>query len=90
VVAITAGLGALQVLAHVLEDLANDRAEEDEGHDHNDRDEGQKQTVLDERLAFLILAAETGKKSADELKHSFAIPPFLGDLPRQPKERIAT
>src|SRR5438309_2878526 len=61
---------ALQVLADVLEDLADNRAEEDEGHDHDDRDEGQKQTVLDERLTFLIVAAELGQKSADELKHA--------------------
>ena len=47
--------------------LAHDRAQEDEGHDHDDRDEGQEQTVLDERLTFLILAAEPSKKSADEL-----------------------
>src|SRR3990172_12993642 len=52
------GSGALQVGADVLEDLAHNRAEEDECHDHDDRDEGQEQTVLDERLAFLILAAE--------------------------------
>ena len=55
------GSGALQVVADVLEDLAHNRAEEDEG---------QEQPVLDERLAILILAAEVGKKSADELNHA--------------------
>ena len=79
-----------QAGADVLEDAAHDRAEEDEGDDHDNRDQGQKQTVLDERLAFLILAAETSEKSADELKHSFAIPPFLGDLPAQRMRAIAS
>src|SRR5919108_5938894 len=56
--------------ADVLEQLANDRAQEDQGDDHDDGDEGEQQTVLDERLAFLIiLAVEPRKKSADELKH---------------------
>ena len=77
-----AGLGGLQVATDVLEDLAHNRAQEDEGDDHDNRDQGQKQTLLDERLAVLILAAEASKKSADELKHSYAIPPFLGDLAR--------
>src|SRR5207247_7184259 len=74
------GSGALQVGADVLEDLAHDWAKENQGHDHDDRDEGQEQTVLDERLTFLILAAELGQKSDDELNHSFEIPPFLTDL----------
>ena len=59
-------LGGLQVVADVLEDLADDWAEEDQGDDHDNRDQGQKQTVLYERLAILILTPEAGKKSADE------------------------
>ena len=85
------GLGALQVLTNVLENLAHDWAQEDEGDDHDNRDQGQEQSVLDERLAFLILAAETSQKIADEqLKHSFAIPPFLGDLPAQRMRGLAS
>ena len=64
------GSGALQVVADVLEDLAHDRAQEEQGHDHDDRDEGQEQTVLNQSLAVLFLASELGEKSADELKHS--------------------
>ena len=59
-------LDGLQVLADVLEDLAGEGAEEEQCHDHDDRDQGQKQTVLYERLAILILTPEAGKKSADE------------------------
>ena len=50
----------LQVVADVLEDLAHDRAQEEQGDDHDDRDEGQEQTVLNESLAFLVLATELG------------------------------
>ena len=60
---------ALQVLADVLEDLANDRAQEEKRHDHDDRDQGQEQTVLNERLAILVLATEPIEKRADELNH---------------------
>ena len=73
----------LQVRADVLEDLAHDRAKEQKGGDHDDRNEGEKQTVLDERLTFLIPSAEPGEKRADELKHEFALPPFLRDWRRQ-------
>ena len=63
------GSGALQVVADVLEDLAHDRAQEEQGDDHDDRDKGQEQTVLNERLAFLVLTVEPVEKSANELKH---------------------
>src|SRR5260370_1414133 len=53
---------ALQVLADVLEDLADDGAEEDEGHDHDDRNERQQQTVLDERLTLLISLRGAGSR----------------------------
>jgi hypothetical protein len=33
--------------------------------------EGQEQTVLDEGLAFLVVAVKVNKKSADELHHAF-------------------
>ena len=49
---------AVQVVADVLEDLAHDRAQEEQGDDHDDRNEGQEQTVLNESLAFLVLVAE--------------------------------
>ena len=82
-------LDAVERRPNVLEDLADDRAEEDERHDHDDRNEGQKQTVLYERLAFLIFAVEPSEKSPDDLNHSFAIPPFLGDWLRQRRCHIA-
>jgi hypothetical protein len=69
----------LEVLGDVAEDLAHDRAKEQKGHDHDDRNQGQEQTVLNEGLAFLILPREASKKSADELKHALQVPPFLED-----------
>ena len=66
-----------QLVADVLEDLAHDRAQEEQGDDHDDRDEGEKQTVLNESLAFLVLALETSQKSADEFLIMCLGPPFL-------------
>ena len=75
------GLGAVEVVADVLEDLADDRAQEEQGDDHDDRDEGEQKTVLDERLTFLVLALEASQKSADEvLDHVCCVPPFRKDL----------
>lgn len=59
----------LKVLPDIPEDLADDWAEEQQSHDHDDRDEGQEQTVLNKGLTLLILAPEPSDKSADELKH---------------------
>jgi hypothetical protein len=73
------GLRALQVRTDVLENLAHDRAQEDQGDDHDDGNKGEKQTVLNESLAFLILAPKLREKIADELKHMRAGPPFLKD-----------
>jgi hypothetical protein len=65
--------GLLQRSADVLEQLADDRAQEQQGDDHDDRDEGEKKTVLNEGLAFLILTPEAGAElidiSANELEH---------------------
>src|SRR6266567_1918318 len=52
------GLATRQVRADVLEDAAHDRAQEEQGNDHDDGDEGEEQTVLNERLAVLIVLAE--------------------------------
>jgi hypothetical protein len=70
---------SVQVVADVLEDLAHDRAQEEQGHDHDDRNKGQEQSVLNESLAFLVLAAVLGEKRTVELKHMCALPPFLKD-----------
>src|SRR5207253_6214466 len=55
----------LQVRADVLEDSAHDRAQEEQGNDHDDGDKGEQQTVLDECLALLIVLTELREKSAD-------------------------
>ena len=60
-----------------------------QGDDHDDRNEGQKQTVLDERLAFLVLAAKLGEKSADELNHSLRYLLSLEIWPRQRRGPLA-
>src|SRR5690606_19293189 len=73
-------LGGVQVLADVLEDLTDDRAQEEQGDDHNDRDEGEQQAVLDERLPLLVVTLEARQKSADEGDHVVAVPPFREDL----------
>jgi hypothetical protein len=70
---------SLQVPTYVLEDLAHDRAQEEQGNDHDDGNQGEEQTVLNESLAFLILAPKLREKIADELKHMRAGPPFLKD-----------
>jgi hypothetical protein len=72
-------LDLLEVLGDVAEDLAHDRAKEQKGHDHDDRNQGQEQTVLNEGLSFLVLPREASEKSADELKHALQVPPFLED-----------
>ena len=69
----------LEVLGDVAEDLAHDRAKEQKSHDHDNRDQGQEQTVLNEGLSFLVLTREPREKSADELKHALQVPPFLED-----------
>jgi hypothetical protein len=66
-----AGLDVVKRRADVLEQLADDRAKEDQGHDDDDRDQGEQQTVLNERLALLIVALETSQKIADEKLHVF-------------------
>ena len=73
-------LNLLKVLGNVAEDLADDRAQEEQGDDHDDRDEGEQQAVLDERLTFLVFPMEASEKSADELKHVLQVPPFLTGL----------
>ena len=56
-----------ELVADVAEDVRDQRAKEQQRHDHDDRDEGEKQTVLNEGLTFLIGALETSQKSADEV-----------------------
>src|SRR5438094_1435489 len=84
--------GPVQVRADVLEDAAHDRAQEEQGDDHDDGDEGEEQTVLDERLALLIVLAELREKSADvaadEEKHVLRGPPFHEDWCRQCRGRV--
>jgi hypothetical protein len=72
-------LDLLKVLSDVAEDLAHDGAKEQKSHDHDNRDQGQEQTVLNEGLSFLVLMREPSEKSADELKHALQVPPFLED-----------
>ena len=56
-----------ELVADVAEDVRNERAKEQQRDDHDDRDEGEKQTVLNEGLSFLVGALETSQKSADEV-----------------------
>src|SRR5512141_2469383 len=48
----------LDRVAHGAEDLADLAAQEDEGNDGHDRDEGEDQRVLREALAFLVTIEE--------------------------------
>ena len=76
------------VLADVAEDVRDDRAQEEQGDDHDDRDEGEKQTVLNEGLAFLVVALETSQKSADEVLIIVLGTSFPEDLLPERKARI--
>ena len=72
----------LKAGADVLEDPAHDRAKEDQGDDHDDGDEGEQKTVLNERLTFLVLTLESGQKSADEVtNHVWGILLSSKDVP---------
>src|SRR5436190_2174929 len=60
----------LDVLADGAEDLADRRAQEEQGEDRHDRDEGEDQRVLRETLAFLVTpesAEERGDEGHDRL-----------------------
>src|SRR5688500_5244716 len=82
-------LDVIKRRADVLEQLADDRAKEDQGNDNDDRDQGEKQSVLNESLTILVLALEASQKSADEvLDHVGAVPPFRKNLCRQRMQSI--
>lgn len=55
---------ALQLVVDRLEDAADGRAEKDQDRDHDDRNEGEQQPVLHERLAALVV---TGANHLDEV-----------------------
>jgi hypothetical protein len=77
-----------ELVADVAEDVRNERAKEQQRDDHDDRDEGEKQTVLNEGLTFLIGALETSQKSADEVLDHVLGTSFPEDLQAQRKARI--
>src|SRR6185503_16670572 len=71
----------LELVADVAEDVRDQRAQEEKSHDHDDRNEGEKQTVLNESLAFLVRALNASEKSADDVtNHEVLEPPFREDL----------
>src|SRR5687768_3603727 len=75
--------------ADVLEQSTDDRAEEKQGHDDDDRDQSEKQPILNESLAFLVVAPEASEKIADEVHdHVRAVPPFRKNLCRQRMQAI--
>jgi hypothetical protein len=77
-----------ELVADVAEDVRNERAKEQQRDDHDDRDEGEKQTVLNEGLTFLIGALETSQKSADEVLDHVLGTSFPEDLLPKRKARI--
>src|SRR3954464_622152 len=70
----------LDVLADGAEDLADRRAQEEQGEDRHDGDEGEDQRVLRETLAFLVAIEQSNKCG----KHGGPVPPF----PRDPPNRL--
>src|SRR3954464_1993743 len=69
----------LDVLTDRAEDLADRRAQEEQGEDRHDGDEGEDQRVLRETLAFLVAIEESDESS----KHWCSLPPSLRDVPRK-------
>src|SRR3954452_16958284 len=72
-------VGRLDVLADRAENLADRCAQEEQGEDRHDGDEGEDQRVLRETLAFLV-AIEKSNKSG---KHGGPVPPSLRDPPNR-------
>jgi hypothetical protein len=63
------GCAAVRLLdgaAHGAEDLAHLGAQEDQGDDRHDGDEGEDQRVLRETLAVLVVSIENHEDSRDE------------------------
>src|SRR5712691_879826 len=79
--------GLLDRVTDGAEDLADLAAQEDEGHDRHDRDEGEDQRVLGEALAFLVTIEEVhdckiDRRHAGEYLLSVGSPRSPGAAPR--------
>lgn len=64
----------LERVADGREDAADERTQDDQGRDHDDRDEGKQQAVLDQGLPFLVITTKLREKIADKkLNHVFRV-----------------